>query len=115
MGYQYIMTLENMRFYKFDKEIIFDVNGREMARPTKYVVVSDATTHVERLVFPVYIVNGYTESDLLNLVNGCIEIDFLQIAGEITMMIHGGDPESIREDEEYLEELIKANKDVVIQ
>lgn len=113
LDYQYLMTLGNKRYYRFDKEIKFDVWGRKLYKPTKYVVVSDASTHVERLVFPIYIINGFTEFDLLNHVKECIEIDFLQIAGEMTMLIHGGDAESVKDDKEYLEELIKANGEVV--
>lgn len=110
MTYYYLMTLGNKRYYKFDEEIVLNIDGEVIEEPTTYVAVSDATTHTERLVFPIYIKPGFTEEDLLNHVKGCIEFDFTNIAGEITMMIYGGDETTIFPDDKYLNDLIEVNK-----
>lgn len=69
------------------------------------VVVSDAHTHYERLVFPVFnIINKNTgEKKQTHILN--------QIAGEWTMMIFGGDESSMLEPEEYFEQLYEKNKE----
>lgn len=61
------------------------------------VCVSDALTHVERLVFPAVLFGGKFAP---------IGTD---IGGKHTMMIHGGDPESIYDDEVYLRRLAQLN------
>lgn len=63
-----------------------------------YIVVSDAITHIERLVFPVV----RYEEDKYVLISS-------EIAGKHTMMIHGGDPDSVYDDEVYLRWLAKLN------
>jgi len=110
LSYKYLMKKGNKRYYKFENEIVYNVEGEKIENPTKYVVVSDATTHAERLVFPIYIMDGFTEEDLLNYTKGCLDIDFLQIAGNMTMLIFNGDRSSMREDEYYLNQLLEANK-----
>ena len=91
---------KRQRFYEFDRELTRDVWGETVKKPYKIVMVSDATTHIERLVFPIY-----TKED------GKRAVDLKQVAGEWTTMIEGGDEDSIRPDKEYLEDLIKANTD----
>ena len=110
MSYKLLVEVNNARYYKLDKTITYSVEGEKLPKPTKYVKVSDADTHTERLVFPFYFEDGYTENDLINKVVGCILVDYLEIAGIMTMAIHGGDPSTIRPDEEYLKELIEVNK-----
>lgn len=112
----------NQKVYKLDfkvytskygsiKEILKDRNLKEGWKfdcPTDYVdkvMVSDAYTHFERLVFPVV--------DLVNVNTGKkTQSQILsQIAGEWTAMIHGGDPLSMLEPEEYFEQLYELNKE----
>jgi hypothetical protein len=63
------------------------------------VCISDAKTHFERLVFPAFYVK--------NKITGVRKLayDMLQIAGDMTMMIHGGDPRTFKEPEEYSKEI----------
>ena len=71
---------------------------------TDMVAISDAHTHYERLVFPVYnIINKKTGEKKPTWVLN-------QIAGEWTMMIYGGDISSILEPEEYFNQLYELNK-----
>lgn len=105
------------RLYKLDKKISKGMKGNIM-RPlstggfeeaaTEYFVVSDARTHIERLVFPIWLNEGYDETDLLKGVEGCAERG-IACAGEMTMMICGGDPSTIKPDEDYLKELLEVN------
>ncbi|MCR5071175.1 MAG: hypothetical protein K6A62_04540 [Bacteroidales bacterium] len=62
------------------------------------VVVSDAHTHIERLVFPGFCING-----IWGILSG--EID-----GKHTFMSDGGDPNSVYNDEVYLRHLCSLNK-----
>lgn len=112
----------NQKVYKLDfkvytskygsiKEILKDrklKEGWKFDCPTDYVdkvMVSDAHTHFERLVFPVV--------DLVNVNTGKKTQSqiLIQIAGEWTAMIHGGDPLSMLEPEEYFEQLYELNKE----
>ena len=67
------------------------------------IAVSDAHTHAERLVFPAFWIK--------NTVTGERKPAWVceQIAGNWTMMIMGGDSESVLEPEEYIEQLRKIN------
>ena len=124
----------NHRLYECEKELRFGVidegnESRELERgtlnrtekegltqslfntvkqPTKYFVVSDAHHHIERLVFPVYVPEQITE---IKVTSDEIGLYFLgcHCAGEMTMMIDGGDYSTIRDDCEYLAELWEAN------
>ena len=64
----------------------------------RMVVVSDAHTHIERLVFPGFCIDGKWGG-------GGNEID-----GKHTFMIDGGDPASVYADEVYLRHLCIINK-----
>lgn len=64
----------------------------------RMVVVSDAHTHIERLVFPGFCIDGKWGG-------GGNEID-----GKHTFMIDGGDPRSVYPDEVYLRHLCIINK-----
>ena len=108
--YKLLSQVDNARYYKLETEISKSVEGKEIEKPTKYIKVSDAHCHIERLAFPFYIAEGFTEEDVINKVEGSIVVDFHHIAGEMTMIIHGGDLSTIRPDNEYLEELIEVNK-----
>lgn len=63
-----------------------------------YVVISDAHTHIERLVFP-----GIKVEDDVYAWN------FDDIGGKHTMMIDGGDPDSVYPDEVYIRRLAQLN------
>lgn len=63
------------------------------------VCVSDAITHIERLVFPVWRVRNAETQETIDL-NVRSEI-----AGVMTFVTQGGDESTIREDEEYIKEL----------
>lgn len=103
----------NFRVYKLDVTLYNGVDGRSIDQPTNLVIVSDAHTHIERMVFPAYIKPNYTEQDVVDGTDKCLGVDYMRIAGEMTMMIEGGDPSTVRPDEEYLLELIEANKEVL--
>lgn len=68
----------------------------------RLVCVSDAHTHVERLVFPAftYLDNGVVKYSIMSL----------QIDGKHTFSINGGDPDSVHDDEVYLRHLGMVNK-----
>lgn len=73
---------------------IIETLGRECT----FVMISDARTHIERLVFPAFEYNGkygWGSGD---------------IGGKHTMMIYGGDQNSIYPDEVYLRRLAQINK-----
>lgn len=110
------------RMYKSDVEITKFPNNRfdwdkeiELSRPRLkqgasmledkcfYVVVSDAHTHTERLVF------AGMRYELPNGEETIGPVSMLQITGRHTMMIHGGDPYSIRPDEVYLRQIAILN------
>lgn len=92
--------------YKLSEFItVKDVFGNEV-EPFKYVFVSDASTHIERLVFAARITDGMTDEDVINNVKGSLKVDFRQIEGTLTMMIHGGDYETIEPAENYLQRLL---------
>lgn len=82
----------------------------ETTDPFKYVVISDAVTHVERVVFAARLVAGMTEEDVHNDVPGTLEIDYDHVEGVQTMMIKGGDFSTIEPPENYLQRLVEDNK-----
>lgn len=115
-------------YYKLSFDIYKDVFGRNISDSIKYakkhiskdkykivgndfvddctslICVSDAHTHVERLVFPAFKVES--------LLTGSVFYDFdpLQIAGEMTMMFMGGDRSTVLEPVEYIQQLYEVNK-----
>jgi hypothetical protein len=109
MNYELITERPRASYYKFSKLLHKDSWGREIENPTQYICVSDAHTHIERLVFPVRFAEGFGEDDLRNGVKACLIKDLVQIDGEWTMMIHGGDPDAVYEHEYYLDRLVAAN------
>jgi len=68
------------------------------------VCISDAHMYIERLVFPAFFVKDMTTKEIK------ITFTMSHVAGNQTFMIHGGDVYSIREYEEYLQEIIDLNK-----
>lgn len=82
----------------------------ETTDPFKYVVISDANTHIERVVFPARLVDGMTEEDVRNDVPGTLKVDYGSVEGVTTMMINGGDFSTIEPPENYLQRLVEDNK-----
>ena len=68
------------------------------------ICVSDAHTHVERLVFPAF----YVRNKETNEVELCHRNN--QIDGKLTMMIHGGSEKDVCPDEVYIRHLRRINK-----
>ncbi len=110
------------RFFKLSFTVTKDVHGKpiepvdivlkpeyefigDLSKGTHYICVSDARTHVERLVFPALPVLEKST----HKISYCVT-NYFHIAGEMTMMIYGGDPESIHEPEFYIKQLWEANK-----
>lgn len=122
MKFTLIRETRNQRMYKSDVEITKFPNPRfdwdkeiELARVCLrqgvsmledkcfYVVVSDATTHIERLVFAGMRYEMHNGEEIV------APASMLQISGYHTMMIHGGDTESVRPDEVYLRQIAILN------
>ena len=61
------------------------------------IAVSDAVTHIERLVFPAFVINGEYHVSTLN------------IDGRHTLMIEGGNPRHVHPDEVYMRHLCMIN------
>lgn len=80
----------------------------DLDKPTRFVQVSDAMSHIERLVFPIYISDGFTDDDLRNEVNACCTRGN-QCEGVWTMTIHGGDIDTIEPINNYLDRLVSYN------
>lgn len=88
-------------FYKDSTKT--DTVSRTIPHRFKYLAVSDALTHMERLVFPAWRYNSKVSGKETFI------WDRSQVAGEITFVIHGGNAESVKPDAEYLKQLAKAN------
>lgn len=73
-----------------------------------YVCVSDARTHIERLVFAA----GRYKDPEGNISIGIYSM--LHIDGRLTFMIHGGDPESVKDDMVYLRHIAIANSVTIL-
>jgi len=123
MNFKLVHQTDRQRFYESDVEITkfpnerFDLEkevaygksrlkeGVEMLNEKVFVVcISDAHTHLERLVFA---------ATKYKLPNGEITygpMSMLQIDGSHTMMIHGGDARSMKPDEVYLRRIKMFNK-----
>jgi hypothetical protein len=123
MNFKLVHQTDRQRFYESDVEITkfpnerFDLEeevaygksrlkeGVEMLNEKVFVVcISDAITHLERLVF------AATTYKLSNDEVIYAPISMLQIDGSHTMMIHGGDASSMKPDEVYLRRIKMFNK-----
>lgn len=125
--FELVKTLRNQRIYKASKQLKNTASGKEYydfgatkklytdktrtgtkewIKPDYFdhVVVSDATTHTERLAFPCWAL----EEDLVLAGHPYIwECD--TIAGVNTFMIHGGDHRAVKSDLVYLRMIAKGN------
>ena len=123
MNFKLVHQTDKQRFYESDVEItkfpnerfnlqkeFEDIKARlkegvEMLNDKVFIVcVSDAHTHLERLVF------AATKYKLPSGEVVYAPISMLQIDGAHTMMIHGGDARSMKPDEVYLRRIKMFNK-----
>ncbi len=113
MGKPYVKLLESpdgmARVYRFDSEIRPTDFFGDDARPTRDVMVSDAVTHIERLVFPVYAgdcENGWPmREEVCAALGYAAYASMIHIEGRMTSIIGGGNPSSVEPDEAYLDRL----------
>jgi hypothetical protein len=94
------------RYYMMSKPIKTDYLGRP--RTVQGVVVSDAETHTERLVFPFDLLHGvsleeFSKKGLREMVN----INFTEIEGTTTSPLGQNNESTIEPDENYLNRLIE--------
>ena len=125
--FELVKTFRNQRVYKASKKLKNNAKGKEYfgfgstkkfytdktKTETKnwvtpnyfdYVVISDATTHTERLAFPCWDLG----EDLVVAGHPFIwECD--TIAGVNTFMIYGGDHRAVKPDKVYLRMIAKGN------
>lgn len=105
----YESTDGKARLYRFDADVHATDFFGDDAQPTRDVIVSDATAHVERLVFPVYADDG--DCRVLMIEEVCAALGYaayasmIHIEGRMTSIIGGGDPSSVEPDEAYLDRL----------
>jgi hypothetical protein len=78
--------------------------AEDISESVDKVCVSDAHTHVERLVFPAFYIRDKTTGEK-KLIHRCNSID-----GIVTMMIYGGDESAVYPDETYLRHLRMINR-----
>lgn len=101
--YKLIATRPNYRLYQFDQMITHGINGG-IPRHTDFVVISDAITHPERLVFPAYFDEYYTLDKYLSG-EQTIRVDFDEIEGTATHLFEACAADTIEPDENYLDRL----------
>jgi hypothetical protein len=120
MKCQLIHTTANQRYYKLSEPVFYskdhvgmidivakikskkwnpEYRGKILSQyqnGCNIIVISDATTHIERIAFAGACIDGKY-------------MPLIKIGGEYTMMIHGGWQESIKDDKVYLRWLAKVN------
>lgn len=123
MNFKLVHQTEYQRFYESDVEITkfpnlrFDLEkeleylksrlreGVEMVNEKVFMVcISDAHTHLERLVFAA---TKYKLPDG-EIIYGVLSM--MHIDGALTMSIHGGDASTMKADEVYLRRIKMVNK-----
>lgn len=107
MKMELLLEKRGARFYKLDKFVTKYKNNNLLdGGETNLIIVSDANYHDERLVFALYLKDGFTIDDIKENVSGCLKIDYFHVAGEMTMTINGGDITTVKPDLEYYNDLI---------
>lgn len=86
-------------------ELIDPIRG-DMNKGFKYICISDARTHIERLVFYAH---KFRNKKTGEIVFGAM--DKLHIDGEMVMLTGGGNTASVHPHSYYLDRLIELNKD----
>jgi len=99
-GYPISEQLTGLKTPKFNPGVEL---AEDLSQGVEYVCVSDALTHIERLVFPAFKIRKEGKEKLSHT--------FGHIGGSMTMVIHGGDPGSIKPDEVYLRRLMMLNQE----
>ena len=99
-------TEAKKRIYKLPCNITKGINGK-LIKPTQYVLVSDATSFDERLVFPVWLQNGIAEEDARNGKDHSFSVYYVECEGTTTNPLNGGDASTIEPDENYLTRLVE--------
>ena len=102
--YKLIHEIKTARFYKLSKLSTYTVCNKEI-EPYRYVVISDAITHIERLAFSFEFMEGSGESDLVSNKKGVLKVDLMYVCGYMTFMGDGGDIDSVYPDEWYLDKI----------
>jgi hypothetical protein len=87
--------------FKFTEDWELDDN---ISDSVDKICISDAHTHTERLVFPAFYVRNKTTGERR------VYHSYNQIAGKMTMMIHGGDPSTVKDHKVYVRWLRRINK-----
>jgi hypothetical protein len=102
-GKRYRTERQSRRFYATKERDRNNLITKHIPTVFKYVAISDAHTHIERLAFPAWRCKPLEENN--------IQFVWLcdNIAGYNTMMIHGGNPRAVKPHEVYLRMLAKAN------
>jgi len=75
----------------------------DVSKSTNIICISDANTHIERLVFAGFLAKNKETGEE---VYSC---SHTPIGGQITMLIHGGDIDSVHDDEVYIRHLRMLN------
>lgn len=88
------------RVYRLDREVTVDDDGLDLEKPTRYVYVSDCGPNYETMVYPLYIREGFGESDVVGSVKDSYVIGEDAIAGGSYKY----------DDETYLEDLLESNE-----
>lgn len=102
-GKRYRNERETVKFYRTKERDSNDLIERHLSTTFRYVAVSDAHTHIERLAFPCWFMRPLDEDGLPY---------FWQcdtIAGVNTFMIYGGDSMAVKPDQVYLRMLATGN------
>lgn len=136
MKYEKIAENGHQRMYRVDAEISKRSSGvniiynKDENFTTNYVMISDAHTHLERLAFPLRLVNCETEQQAIDFFNKhrvlsifhrfrdesnydkpYVETDYGDIGGNKGWLTGLGDNESLlMTDEEILDEIVEANE-----
>lgn len=103
--YKLLLDSGRQRLYELSEPSTYSEHDPEI-KPYELVVVSDAHTHCERLAFAAYRV----ESDVAweYVFDGLAEkyyVDWNNVTGYWTMMIYGGDSNTMFPDEYYLNKI----------
>jgi len=93
--------------FEFSQPLRIGAYG-EIEHPTAFFMVSDAHTHIERLVFPVTMLDraGYDRNE-----KRTIRTDWSQCEGVRTDEFRGGDIETIEPISAYLDRLARMNEE----
>ena len=107
--YKLIHETGTARFYQLANWSTYAEHD-EQKEPYQYVVISDGTTHIERLAFSFEFMEGAGKSDLVSNKRGIFKVDYMHLCGDTTFMIYGGDIDSVYPDEWYLDKITERGR-----